>query len=154
LIEAQDLVNGVSIVQAPSIERVDYFHVELETHDIIVAEGALSESFVDDDSRGIFQNAHEFQALYPDERARPDPYCAPRVAFGAQVETARRQVARRAGIPYRRPTAESEPRALVVDSRLPEVGHDGGANAVLDHVRALQAAGFEVSFLALDDRRK
>jgi hypothetical protein len=111
LIEAQDLVNGVSIVRAAGMERVDYFHIELETHDIIVAEGALSESFVDDDSRGMFQNAHEFHALYPNEHARPDPYCAPRLAFGTQVEAARRQIARRAGIPYRRPTAESTPRA-------------------------------------------
>ena len=77
LIEAQDLVNGVSIVRAAGMERVDYFHIELETHDIIVAEGALSESFVDDDSRGMFQNAHEFHALYPNEHARPDPYCDP-----------------------------------------------------------------------------
>jgi hypothetical protein len=149
LIEAQDLVNGVSIVQADSIERLDYFHIELETHDIIVAEGALSESFVDDDSRGMFQNVHEFQALYPNERARPDPYCAPRVAFGARVEAARRQIARRAGIPYRPPTAESRPRALVVDNQIPKSGHDGGANAIMDHMCALQAAGFQVSFLAL-----
>ncbi len=149
LIEAQDLVNGVSIVRAAGMERVDYFHIELETHDIIVAEGALSESFVDDDSRGMFQNAHEFHALYPNEHARPDPYCAPRLAFGTQVEAARRQIARRAGIPYRRPTAESTPRALVVDNQIPKNGHDGGANAILDHMRALQAAGFQVSFLAL-----
>jgi uncharacterized repeat protein (TIGR01451 family) len=149
LIEAQDLVNGVSIVQAPSVERVDYFHIELEMHDIIVAEGAFSESFVDDDSRGMFQNAHEFEALYPDERPRPDPYCAPRVAFGAQVEAARRQIARRAGISYQQPTAESRPCALVVDNQIPKIGHDGGANAILDHMRALQAAGFAVSFLAL-----
>jgi O-antigen biosynthesis protein len=149
LIEAQDLVNGVSIVRAAGVERVDYFHIELETHDIIVAEGALSESFVDDDSRGMFQNAHEFEALYPNEHARPDPYCAPRLAFGTQVEAARRQIARRAGTPYTPPTAESRPRALVVDNQIPTSNHDGGANAILDHMRALQAAGFHVSFLPL-----
>ena len=52
LIEAKDLVNGASIVQAEHVEEVEYFHIELETHDVIVAEGALSESFIDDDSRG------------------------------------------------------------------------------------------------------
>jgi len=154
LIEAIDLVNGVSVIQAERAERVDYFHIELDAHDIIVAEGALSESFVDDDSRGMFQNAHEFAAFYPDRPMQPAQYCARRVAFGAELEAVRRQIAHRAGIPYRRRTAESRPRALVVDSRIPEVGHDGGANAVLDHIRGLQAAGFEVSFLALDDRRK
>ena len=65
LIEAKDLVNGVSIVQAESVQTIEYFHIELDTHDIIIAEGALSESFIDDDSRGIFNNAHEYRVLYP-----------------------------------------------------------------------------------------
>ena len=57
LIEAKDLVNGVSIVQADRVEKVEYFHVELETHNVIFAEGALSRDFFDDDSRGMFHNA-------------------------------------------------------------------------------------------------
>ena len=65
LIEAKDLVNGVSIVQAERVEKVEYFHIELENHDVIIAEGALSESFIDDDSRGMFHNAHEYRVLYP-----------------------------------------------------------------------------------------
>ena len=66
LIEAKDLVNGVSIVQADRVEKVEYFHIELETHDVIIAEGALAESFIDDDSRGMFSNAHEYRQLYGD----------------------------------------------------------------------------------------
>ncbi len=46
LIEAKDLINGVSIVQADRVEKVEYFHIELETHDVIIAEGALAESFI------------------------------------------------------------------------------------------------------------
>ena len=65
LIEAKDLLNGVSIVQAERIDKIEYFHIELETHDMIIAEGALSESFIDDDSRGIFHNAHEFSRALP-----------------------------------------------------------------------------------------
>ena len=57
LIEAKDSVNGASIAQAESVERVEYFHIELETHDVIIAEGALSESFIDDDCRSMFHNA-------------------------------------------------------------------------------------------------
>ena len=83
LIEGIDLVNGASIIQAERVERVDYFHVELDSHDIIVAEGALSESFVDDDSRGMFQNAHEFAALYPDSTdASGALLCAARRIWG------------------------------------------------------------------------
>jgi len=54
LIEAKDLVNGSSIVQAERVDKVEYFHIELETHDVIVAEGSLSETFIDDGSRGMF----------------------------------------------------------------------------------------------------
>ena len=61
LIEAKDLVNGVSIVQAERVESVEYFHIELDSHDVIIAEGAPSESFIDDDSRGMFHNAHEYR---------------------------------------------------------------------------------------------
>jgi hypothetical protein len=98
LIEAKDLVNGVSVVQAESVERVEYFHVELETHDVIVAEGALSESFVDDDSRGMFHNAHEYRVLYPAAPNQPARYYAPRLEHGYEVEAARRWIALRAGL--------------------------------------------------------
>ena len=65
LIEAKDLVNGSSIVQAERINYVEYFHVELESHDVIIAEGALSETFFDDDSRAMFHNADEYRVIYP-----------------------------------------------------------------------------------------
>jgi hypothetical protein len=45
-------------VQAERIDKIEYFHIELDSHDVILAEGALSESFIDDDSRGMFHNAH------------------------------------------------------------------------------------------------
>ena len=63
LIEANDLVNGVSVVQAESVNEVEYFHIELETHDVIFAEGAPSESFVDDGSRAMFHNAHLYRDM-------------------------------------------------------------------------------------------
>jgi autotransporter passenger strand-loop-strand repeat protein/uncharacterized repeat protein (TIGR03803 family) len=79
LIEAKDLVNGISIVQAQHADQVDYFHVELESHDVIIAEGAASESYIDDDSRGMFHNAREFAALYPEATNDMAMYCAPRI---------------------------------------------------------------------------
>jgi hypothetical protein len=115
LIEAQDLVNCASIVQADGIERIDYFHIELDTHDILIAEGAPSESFIDDDSRAIFQNAHEYKARYPNSPVAPAVYCAPRAAFGPELERARRHITARAGIPYAPPASAPRPRALVID---------------------------------------
>jgi hypothetical protein len=78
---------------------VEYFHVELDSHDVILAEGAPSETFVDDDSRLMFHNAHEFAALYPGEARRPARYCAPRLDSGDEVEAVRRKIGERAGLP-------------------------------------------------------
>src|SRR5205823_4836039 len=66
LIEAKDLVNGVSITQAEAVDSVEYFHLELASHDVIFAEGAAAESFIDDDNRGLFHNAAEYWAAHPD----------------------------------------------------------------------------------------
>ncbi len=60
LVPAEYLLNGASIVQPETADRVDYFHIELESHDVIFANGALSETFVDLGDRDIFQNAAEF----------------------------------------------------------------------------------------------
>ncbi len=95
LIPARALVNGSTIVQ-DRIDRVDYHHVELDSHDVLLAEGAASESFLDDDSRGLFHNARAFAALYPDAPA-PAGFCAPRVESGYQLEAIRTRLAATAG---------------------------------------------------------
>jgi probable HAF family extracellular repeat protein len=98
LIEAKDLVNGASIVQPEGIDRVDYFHLELDSHDVILAEGAWSETFIDDNSRGMFHNAREYAELYPEDAVRPARYCAPRLDSGYEVEAVRRKLAEHAGL--------------------------------------------------------
>ena len=95
LIPAFALINGTSIVQADAVDQVEYFHVELDTHDVIVAEGTLAESFLDDDSRGMFHNADEHRRLYPDDVRKPAAYCAPVVEDGALLETVRARIAAR-----------------------------------------------------------
>jgi hypothetical protein len=98
LVEAVDLINGVSIVQADRVDHVSYFHVELESHDVLIADGAPAESFIDDDTRHMFHNADEFGALYPDVKATAAQYCAPRLREGYEVETVRRRIGQRAGL--------------------------------------------------------
>jgi len=41
-------------------------------------------------------------------------------------------------------------RALVIDERIPVAGRDAGSQAVLSHMRALQALGYAVSFVAAE----
>ncbi|MEO1206259.1 MAG: Hint domain-containing protein [Pseudomonadota bacterium] len=47
LIPAKYLVNGVTITQEPATgwDAIDYYHVELEAHDVIIAEGAAAETY-------------------------------------------------------------------------------------------------------------
>ena len=89
LVPAGCLVNGTSIVREPAMAHVEYIHVELDSHDLLLAEGAASETFLDDDSRGVFHNAAEFRRLYPDALA-DGPFCAPRVTDGYELEAIRR----------------------------------------------------------------
>lgn len=108
LIPAGALVNGSSIVRAAALPRIDYIHLELDTHDILLAEGAPAESFVDDGSRWLFQNAAEYAERYPDAPAAPPRFCAPRLEDGERVEAVRRRLAARA----RGETAEAAPGRL------------------------------------------
>ncbi len=57
LAQAGALVNGVSVVRERDVpELFRYYHVELETHALLLAENAPAESFVDNVDRGIFDN--------------------------------------------------------------------------------------------------
>ncbi|KOX43013.1 hypothetical protein ADL19_28665 [Streptomyces purpurogeneiscleroticus] len=101
LIPAESLVNGASIVKADWVESITYWHVELDSHDVLLADGAPAESFVDDGGRAIFHNAASYRALYPNQPTWPVAviYCAPRVRDGYALEAVRRRLAVRAGLP-------------------------------------------------------
>ncbi|CAM3761074.1 Hint domain-containing protein [Bordetella tumulicola] len=58
LIPALLLVNGKTITQDFSLRAFEYFHVELDRFDIILAEGAAAESYVDAGNRSAFQNVN------------------------------------------------------------------------------------------------
>ncbi len=97
LVAAELLVNGCTIHRERGAKRVDYVHLELARHDAIWAEGAPSETFVDDESRGVFHNAASFGALYPDAVATVAEYCAPRVTGGFALDAIRRRLDALAG---------------------------------------------------------
>jgi hypothetical protein len=69
LIRAKELVNGISI--APGLpedcETIEYFHIVLDSHDVILAEGAPAETFLlQARNYEDFTNFAEFARLYPD----------------------------------------------------------------------------------------
>jgi len=65
LVPAMMLVNGQTIVQQFETKEFEYFHVELDQFDIILAEGVPAESYVDTGNRSMFHNSAEV-ALNPD----------------------------------------------------------------------------------------
>ncbi|MBV9784857.1 MAG: Hint domain-containing protein [Acidisphaera sp.] len=103
LVPAGLLINGVSIVQEEAVESVEYIHIELAEHNVVWAEGAASETFIDDDSRAIFHNADDYASRYPDAPSGPALFCAPRLEAGYALEAVRRRIAERAGLTRRAP---------------------------------------------------
>jgi hypothetical protein len=66
LVQASALVNGVSIVREHNVPTVfTYYHVELDEHSLIIADGAPVESFIDNVDRLGFNNWSEHERLYP-----------------------------------------------------------------------------------------
>jgi hypothetical protein len=66
LIPVQWLVNGRSIVLDTLDESdvVDYFHIELETHEVVFAEGAPAETLLITNDREHFTNFVEYERRY------------------------------------------------------------------------------------------
>jgi len=70
LAQAGALVNGVSITrEAEMPETFKYYHLELAEHCLILAEGAATETFVDNVDRMSFDNWAEHRALFGDINA-------------------------------------------------------------------------------------
>ena len=89
LIPISTLLNGVSIAQ---IERtsVEYWHIELDEHDILLADGLPAESYLDCGNRSSFVNAEAFVDAHPNFRPKHwRETCLPIVLQGAEILGAR-----------------------------------------------------------------
>ncbi|MDY7025638.1 MAG: Hint domain-containing protein [Pseudomonadota bacterium] len=87
LVHAEALVNGATIVRKAIDSTFTYFHLELEQHDLVLANGAAAETFVDADVRGRFDNAAEYEALYGNATTAA-PMALPRVKSKRQLPAA------------------------------------------------------------------
>lgn len=58
LVPARLLVDGAAILQETWCRGVTYWHLELAEHGVLVAEGALAESYFDDGNRAFFENSN------------------------------------------------------------------------------------------------
>ena len=97
LVPAGALINGTTITQV-AVERVTYWHVELETHDILLAENLPAESYLEMGNRAFFADA-DIVALGagPDGPVRRHAdVCRPWHADGPIVDALRTSLRRRA----------------------------------------------------------
>jgi hypothetical protein len=78
LIPIRYLINNVSIVQETRA-AITYWHVELDEHDVILAEGLPCESYLDTGNRSAFDNAPGAVQMTPDfaRRTWHEQGCAP-----------------------------------------------------------------------------
>jgi hypothetical protein len=78
LLPAEFFVNGRSVDYADveDMQKLDYFHVELDVHALLLADGLEAESLVTD-AREVFSNFAEFERLYGAEMASRE--CAGRM---------------------------------------------------------------------------
>ena len=120
LICARQLINGTTIRQEKGLSAVEYFHVELDAHAILLAEGLPAESYLNTGNRGFFANSEDPLVLHPDLTdetdypARETGSCAPFVWDEADVRPVWQRLAERAamlGQPVR-PVESTEDPAL------------------------------------------
>ena len=93
------LVNGTTVRQI-QLPAIDYWHVELPRHEVILAEGMPAESYLDTGDRTDFLGTGPFTTLFPTfgpRRAGSDG-CAPLVLDGPDLEVVRALVAERAAV--------------------------------------------------------
>jgi autotransporter passenger strand-loop-strand repeat protein len=90
LIPIRYLLNGATIVQE-QVERMSYWHVELEHHDLLLADGLACESYLDTGNRGAFANGGDATMMHADfaRRVWERACCAPLITDGAELEAAR-----------------------------------------------------------------
>lgn len=75
VVNASAMVNGSTIKFVPMADLAEdftYYHVETEAHDVILANGAASETFIDIPGRSAFDNFAEYLELYGVERIVPE----------------------------------------------------------------------------------
>ncbi|MCB4771250.1 Hint domain-containing protein [Ancylobacter sp. Lp-2] len=98
LVQAGALVNGTSVTRhRPSEVRFTYYHIELEDHALVLAEGVAAETFVDNVTRRRFDNYAEFEALYGEPRQAIAEMDMPRVKSARQLPASIRERIERRG---------------------------------------------------------
>jgi hypothetical protein len=115
LVPVMHLVNGATILRDRKSGSVTYYHLELDRHELVMADGLLLETYLDTGNRGQFEQE-------TGDRGNATQSCAPLVTGGPRLAKLRRHlhdIALRAGFTT---TREPELHALAKGAKhLPEM---------------------------------
>ena len=138
LIPVEYLVNHRTIEWDDRAQEVELYHIELETHDVLVANGAMAESYRDDGNRWLFRNANTGWGAVVQE-----PY-APVLTGGPVVDMVWRHLMDRAGARPGLPlTTDPDLHLVVYGCRVDAVSQHGEA-----HIFALAGCPREVRIVS------
>jgi Hint domain len=136
LVPARLLTNGATICRDDACRSVTYYHVELDSHDILLADGLPAESYLDTGNRGFFSNGGAPLVLHPDlmeegdHPTREAGSCGPFVSDEAGARTAWQCLADRAatlGRPVTPPEVTRDARLRVIaNGRVLRPMHEDG----------------------------
>jgi hypothetical protein len=121
LIAVEHLINHRTILWDERAQVVEYYHIELEDHDVVLADGAPTETYYDNGNRVLFQNTRERSVA-----GKPKPTFAPVLTTGEIVGEVWARLCGRADACYCGDTTEDPDLHLIVDGR---------------HLRAASATG-------------
>ena len=104
-------MNGRSILFDAAAREIEFYHIELAEHEVLIAEGAPAESYRDDGNRLLFDNPDP-----PRFAAANMPSYAPVLTGGPEVEALWRRLLERSG--FVPPEASADPGLhLIADGR-------------------------------------
>ena len=95
-VPARMLVNGRSIYFDKSITSYDYYHIETEAHSVIMADGMLTESYLDTGNRNTFSHKGNVVSIGSSRNLSWDDASAPLTVSRETVEPLFRNIENRA----------------------------------------------------------
>ncbi|WP_039906368.1 Hint domain-containing protein, partial [Acetobacter tropicalis] len=135
------LVNGTSIFYDRTLTTYEYYHVETEDHSVLVADGVLTESYLDTGNRSSFVSDSNVVSLHSRGKTWAADAAAPLEVRADFVEPLFRALAERAGV-VAGTAPEAQGRHLTQDAELSLLTEAG---SLIRPVR--QTKGQMVSFM-------
>ncbi len=143
-IPAEFLVNHRSIVWDDATREVEFYHIELPSHEVMVADGAPTESYRDEGNRWMFANANP---AWDQPGVAPH---APVLTGGAKLDAIWRRLLDRSGQRLEVPTTTDPDLHLLVDGARID-GCEQADGDVLFHVPPLPRSVVIASRAACQD---